>query len=50
MIPHSAPIELGLSGARLNFTFRHAPDIIGQEDDFNHVESGKGKNCQLYRL
>lgn len=47
---NSAPKELPFSGARMNFTFRYAPEILGKEDYFSLIKPNPGKDNQFFKL
>ena len=46
----SAPEELPIQGARLNFTFRHAPEILGKEASFKTIDPNIENDNQFFKL
>ncbi len=50
MHPNSAPKSLPFEGARMNMTFRYAPEILGREEDFAVINPNIGKNNQFFKL
>lgn len=48
--PNTAPKELPFDGARINFTFRYAPEILGKEDNFSIIDPNIGKDNQFFKL
>lgn len=48
--PRTAPHELPFADGRINLTFRYAPEIIGQENEFKTIPQGMPKNNRFYRL
>jgi alkylated DNA repair dioxygenase AlkB len=55
LIHNTAPSHLSFAGARLNFTCRHTPQLLGREHEFATVSAAKLKNLPpeenpFYRL